>query len=643
MSTDALETVPAVSNMPPEVTVDPIATDLPTSITLDEQIKSATVSNYQDVLSEIVLVEDEVVRDSYIAKLAKTLGINKALLVKQAKKQVDAGSQSAESDDAEGTKKAIFPGLVDLVKDDAGRICYLMKQDDGLHLAQSWVDTDGYTCIPPEQRNIEFQLPDATRVLSYFEDSDDNRIYEDLLAFFKRFSYLEDDVWPIIILSVFLSYIQDHHDVRYIPGIYFYAAAERGKSRTAKTMLSTSYRGIHLVDIRTANVVRFSERLNATLFFDVTDLWKSAEKGDSCDILLGRFEKGTRVARVLNPDKGPFDDQTFFSVYGSTIFATNEPANSIFESRCLSITMPNKPGHYDNLTPEMGLPFKDRLTAWRARMMDKHLPQIDPIPGIGGRLWDISQPLFQLALLVAPDSVELMTKVVQEMAGHKVENKRDTLEGQIVAAIDQLVDKKAPQPWEISVESIRSRVNSFIAIEQYRHSPQKMGRRIQSLSIKSKKLNGVAWISISEQELEVLKEQHGLLTVSVPGETLPLATTRQGAATTAPDAGRESEESQQPGNNSPSMEPAEIQRDRQAVESSSELPTSPATENSHQAYLTLITGTKGQEPTEATDNDQPEKAKVIDLNEYASKTSEPDPEPLAEERPRAKIQFRQRG
>jgi len=602
------------------------------TISLEEQIKTATVNNYQEVIGEIAKLEDPIVQDAYLTDLGKILSVNKTLLGKALKKKIEESPLLTDDAEVSGTKKAVFPGLVDLVKDEAGNIRYLIKQEDGLHLADTWTDVDGNSCIPPEQKNIEFHLPDATRVMGFYEDTDDKRIYEDLQVFFKRFSYLNDEAWPIIILSVFLSYIQDHHDVQYIPGIYFYAAAERGKSRTAKTMLATSYRGIHLVDIRPANIVRFSERLNATLFFDITDLWKSAEKGEGAqDILLGRFEKGTKVARVLNPDKGPFDDQTFFSVYGSTIFATNEPANSIFESRCLSITMPNKPGHYENLSPEMGLPFKDRLTAWRARMMDKHLAYVEPIPGIGGRLWDISRPLFQLALLIAPDSFELIKTVVLEMAGQKVENKKDTIEGKIVAAIDKAVDRNSPEPWEVPVETIRTRVNSSIANEQYHHSPQKIGRRIESLSIKTKKVNGTSRVCITAKELDVLKEQFGLLEPSASGETLQLPTTHQNAANTGDDISRESGEIQELSDNSPEQKSVDCQADRQEVESSSELPALPANndEEQHQAYLDLINdGTR-----------EPEKAKVIELSEFTAKKTATDQVTPVEEKPKFKIQF----
>lgn len=636
MNNEVIEAVPSTSSLSPVTAEgDPVKPDL------EVLIGAATLSNYQEVLGEIATVEDAVVLDAYLAKLAKKLNTAKPILAKALAEHVKSSSSDIDAEEALGTKVAAFPGLVDLVRDEAGKVSYLIKQDDGLHLAKSWTDPNGELCIPPELGKFKIQLPDAARVMSLYDNAEeDHRLYEDLLTFFNRFSYLEDEVWPIIIFSVFLSYMQDHHDVRYIPGIYFYAVAERGKSRTAKTMVETSYRGLTLTDIRPANIVRFAERLNATLYFDVTDLWATAEKGDGCDILLNRFEKGGSVARVLNPDKGPFDDQTFFSVYGSTIYTTNQPANSIFESRCLSITMPNRPGHYENLIPGMGLTLKDRLTAWRARMMDKHLPQVDPVPGIGGRLWDISQPIFQLANLIAPETFEMIKKVILGLAGQKVENKRETIEGKIVDAIDDLVVRDAPEPWEVTVAAIGTKVNGTITNDKYHYTPQRIGRVIESLSIAAKKVNGRSRVIITEKELNLLKAQYGLLQVSPPAETLQLSTTRQDDAPTATDAGRESLEGQELATNSPDEKITEVQDDRRVVEGGRELadPTTTDTEL-HDRYLKVIQGGAQNAGKPGPTEVQPEERIPAIIKFPDIKKARQAEAPLAEERPKAQIRF----
>lgn len=491
---------------------------------LDERIVSATIQNYKDVLGEVSRISDGILREDFAIKLSKTLGINKNTVLKELQKLVVTEELDKFASDftTERPMKALFPGLVDLV-DNSGKVAYLINTGDALEIADTWQDIDGTVYVPPSAKYIKFTLCNSEHVVRLAHEQDKS-LYSDLLAFCKRFSYLEEDVWPIIVLSIFLSYLQDHDDIRYVPVIYFYAVAERGKSRTAKTMLATSYRGQHLADIRPANIFRFAENLGATLFFDVTNIWASAEKADSTDILLGRFEKGCQVVRVLNADKGPFADQTFFNIFGSTIVATNEPANVTFESRCLSITMPNKPGIYENLSPEMGLPFKERLTALRARIMNTPLPVVEPTSGITGRLWEISEPLFRLSMLVAPEALEPMKRVILEMAGHKIGDKKETVEGQLVAAINHLADFDGNLPTEIPVESIRQELNRF-KNERFHVSPQKLGKRIQSLSLKTKAVDGRARLVISVKELDTLKEQYGLSVPPVSGETLPLATT----------------------------------------------------------------------------------------------------------------------
>jgi hypothetical protein len=354
-------------------------------------------------------------------------------------------------------------------------------------------------------------LGNSKRIQAHYDRNEDPAdIYDDLVTYLKRFSYLPDDTWPLLVFSVFLSYLQSHEDVRYIPIIYFFAVAERGKSRTAKSMLSVSYRGVHLGDMNGPNIFRYSQNQNATLFIDCTDLWKTAMKSNGEDILLNRFEKGATVPRVMHPDRGAFRDQVHYEIYGSTIVATNEPANYIFESRCLSITMPNKPGEYENGTPEMGIPLKERLTAWRAKMMGQSLPDMRPIDGVSGRLWDISKPLFQLCQMIKPEVKDDMLNVILGLVDKKAEDKKESIEGQIVAALDNLVCFDYEPEVVIANEDILKELNRF-KDSRFHMSSIKLGFRLNSLSLSKKSVNGCRHVVINKADLDLLKQQHGLI------------------------------------------------------------------------------------------------------------------------------------
>src|SRR4030067_2586284 len=115
--------------------------------------------------------------------------------------------------------------------------------------------------------------------------------------------------------------------------ILFYAVPERGKTRTGKAAIYIAYRGVHCVDLREANLFRFAQDLRATLFIDIMDLWKKAEKNGSEDILLLRCEKGAKATRVIYPEKGAFRDTVYDSVSGPTFIATNQPVHKILDTR----------------------------------------------------------------------------------------------------------------------------------------------------------------------------------------------------------------------------------------------------------------------------------------------------------------------
>jgi|GEM_PF-1909374 len=589
---------------------------------LDERINAATVSDYQNVLGEIAQINDPVLQDSYAGKLANVLKVTRTTVSKVLKEMTANQAVKTDGLSTDNRLCAVFPELVDLVLDDNNEVCYLVKTKRGLELCNSWELPDGSVILPPMRTDlVKLVLVKARNVMEWYDRGADEDLYRDLCKYLKRFSYLQDDVWPLIAFFVFLTYIQDHEDINYLPIIYFYAVAERGKSRTAKSMLYASYRGHYLGDLASANIFRLAENLNSTLYLDITDLWKTAEKTNCTDILLNRFEKGATIPRVMYPDRGAFRDQVHYSIYGPTIVTTNEPVNYIFESRCIPITMPNVPGDYEDITPDKGVFLKDRLTAWRARMLGAKLPSVEKVPGITGRLWEITKPIFRVCNLVNPDVYEQLAKLLLGQASQKFEDKKDTLEGKIISGINALVNRNMPEPWVIPVSSIREKVNDTIRNAEYHYSPQKIGKRIKSLSIISKDLHGYAHVEITKNELDLLCVQHGLTPLS---DTLPHSTIHQDAAITATEAGSESADKQKLSGNSPTQKPLEIQADMVVVGSGSELQSVPAKsyDENHQAYLNLMKCAVTAPATETLVTNQPKKIPFVDWGGAAAKAAQ---------------------
>jgi len=404
---------------------------------------------------------------------------------------------------------AYFPGMVDVCEGEDGAPVFLCVKEGAISVEET-VTIEGVAYGPPPRDKLPFTIPRLAEVLRHSEQ-EDVELYNDMLSYFKRFSFLDELQWAVVAHFVFLSYIHDHQDIDYCPYLLFYAVPERGKSRTGKSVSYIAFRGIHVVEMREAVIFRYSNNIRGTLFFDIMDVSKKAEQNGCSDLLLYRAEKGAISARVLHSDKGPFHDTTYFQIYGPTIIATNEQIHKILNTRCLPIDMPNIPGDYENPRPEFGLELKERLTAWRARHQSGVLPSISPIDGISGRLWDITKPMLQVNALVNPTGRDLLVQAILDISDRRVESKQDTTEGRLVGAIKELTDEGGFDEyakWSLKTYEISKRY--------YEHRPEDkrfpaswFAKKLISMSIRHRTVRGLSEMLFSSEEYERLLEQYG--------------------------------------------------------------------------------------------------------------------------------------
>lgn len=417
---------------------------------------------------------------------------------------------------------ACFPGLIDVCEAKDGQLLYLISQNDEFLLLESAL-VNGSEVMPPEKEHFPFLLPQAETVMEYLNREDDD-LYDDVLIYLKRFSALDDHQWAVVAHFVFLTYLHDHKDIFYCPILLFHAVAERGKSRTGKSVSYLSYRGIHLSELREANILRYGENLNSMLFFDIMDVWKKAVQNRCEDLLLGRFEKGQKASRVLSPEKGAFRDMKHYEIYGPTIIVSNEQLHKILDTRCLPITMLNLPGNYENPHPDTAQELKARLTAWRGRHLNAELPAMEPLEGISGRLWDIAKSLFLVNSLLDVESNALKNAIIS-IARERSESKQDSIEGRLVAIIREITAEEGLDRFtdiNIKISSILRKLNEDRPADK-QITPQWIGRKLKSMSIRHRTINGRSEIALTIPEYKTLLNQYGFGSrdTTNPTETLP--------------------------------------------------------------------------------------------------------------------------
>jgi hypothetical protein len=241
-------------------------------------------------------------------------------------------------------------------------------------------------------------------------------------------------------------------------------------------MIYASYRGVRVITLREAHILRLAQDLKVTLFIDMMDLWKKAEAARVEDILLGRFEKGAKVPRILYPKKGKFRDTVYFNVHGPTTVATNEAVNEIFASRTIPVIMPESERRFEHdIKPQDGLPFRERLLAFRARKMDRDLPVV-PKP-CTGRLGDILRPLRQIVNVVCHDE-DWFVELVKALEAQRKHVGADSLDAQVVNAMRQV--QESINDGHLLNEVLLNALNEKRS-ERERITPQKLGKIIARL------------------------------------------------------------------------------------------------------------------------------------------------------------------
>ena len=414
---------------------------------------------------------------------------------------------------------AAFEGLVDIVSY-KGEPAFLVKSGDKLSIELK-VKLDKKTHYPPPANKIPWLLPNGEKVIEHYEamrktsECDRNKaIYEELVQYHKAASELpSEEHYDLLAIWVLHTYL--HHSFEYSPILCLYAVPERGKSRTGKSLTYIAYRGVHVESLRESYITRLADSFNASIFFDVMDIWKKVERNASEDILLQRFEKGAKVAKVLEPEKGPINDLVYFSVYGPTIIATNVETHKILDTRAITINMPETSKSFDKDVKERdALPLREKLVAFKAMNMDKVFEDI-PKP-TRGRLGDIMRPLHSIIRFVCPDREPGFLRLIDSIKDSRLINKSETMEAQLLTIVKDLGYKV--HKGKLPVREITEKLNEDKS-ERAKIDSRTIGRKLDSLGFEKLKTgNGASAIRWDENKLNIMLERYGLNKTSETSE-----------------------------------------------------------------------------------------------------------------------------
>ena len=414
---------------------------------------------------------------------------------------------------------ADFINLIDIVLNDE-EIKFLTS--DGLTYSE--LEIDGLLCKPPPRSGLPPQLllPRYSKIEEYLSDhtglSGDSgictgctQLFIDLLKYHHSISELPTkDLYYLLAAWDFHTYALEK--ANFSPIIYFYSVAERGKSRTLKGMVNVARRGIRKIDIRDAQILRDCTHLRATIAFDMMDFWDQVKSAGSTDVILNRYERGATISRVNRPEKGAFQDVDYYDVFGATILATNEIIHDIADTRGIPIVMRKADRDYENeVIPQTGLEFKEKLTAWRLVHLADEFPKVDK--PVKSRLGDITRPLLQIIKKVIPQKEELFIGLLKRIEKTKLTEKSNSIDAEILLSMN----KSAEEGIIGGVVASQFITNTYNKDkdEKERLKSRRIGNILKSLGFKPTQTQTSALGFFWDQELlDKLLKEYGCFVVS---------------------------------------------------------------------------------------------------------------------------------
>jgi hypothetical protein len=409
----------------------------------------------------------------------------------------------AKEDGKKEELSAWFDGLVEIVSDDTGGPKFLIKDGDSLVVKDRY-EMPKCVYLPPPSQAIVWTPPRVNNVMNHITADSDQQLFTDLVEYHKGISELPDENYYRFLAAWDMhTYLMEKFE--YSPIIWLHAIPARGKSRTAKGITYVSWRGIILNTVREAHIIRLATNQRATLFFDIMDLWKKIERAGIDDIMLNRFERGGKVARVMNPELGAFQDTKWFDIYGPTIIATNKMIDDILETRSIQIIMPETTRTFERDVKEIdALPLRERLTAFRARRIDCELPLVEK--PLAGRLGDILKPIRQIVNLTCSDESWFLDFAKDE-ADLKRSESVDTDDARVVTAIVQALGNV--EHGHLLHSHILNAINSGLS-EQFKMTPQKLGRITKRLGFRRYSSGSLRGIVFNQGLLDRLCQRYGV-------------------------------------------------------------------------------------------------------------------------------------
>jgi hypothetical protein len=277
----------------------------------------------------------------------------------------------------------------------------------------------------------------------------------------KKFIYDHVDIlegYDILTAWVLASWIPEIWDS--VPYLFFFGPKGSGKSRAMKTLGALGFRSMLCATMTLPAVFRVTEAWRPTLFFDETENYLKADRGEIINILNAGYQRGWYAIRMEETKDGGYEPKSF-NVFGFKAIGGTKDMVDTLKSRCIIFNMSKavRPVR-KKIDKERANEIQEKLLLYRFRKLTKRPPEED-IVEFTDRLSELFTPLVN----VAPTS----EKQVIITEGKKIERELEeeeeaSLESMVFNAIWKIHDET--QDDKILIADVEKIVNEILDVRE---------------------------------------------------------------------------------------------------------------------------------------------------------------------------------
>ncbi len=154
---------------------------------------------------------------------------------------------------------------------------------------------------------------------------------------------------------------------------------------------------------------------------------------------------------------------------------------------------------------EDGLPFRERLLGFKARYLNKELPEVEK--PTTGRLGDITKPLYQIIKAIVPHRDGEFLSIVEGIRERQQNERSESMDAKLVQTLLDL--KEEVRESLLSIKQVTEFFNDGLH-ERTIWTPQKIGRKLRAMGFKGTRTHLERYIIYDTENIDSLAIHYGL-------------------------------------------------------------------------------------------------------------------------------------